>query len=127
VERGTVTSTVFTEDFNDIPEGQARITLLHTIEGESGVDLYGSGLLLMQNLRYPDAEAGRDGAFTVDVPAGRYNFDVTIAENANTVIREANGIEVAAGDTLLLVVLGPQANEGTVLVVTPDGYEVPEE
>jgi hypothetical protein len=127
VERGTVTSTVFTEDFNNIPEGQARITFLHTIEDESGLDLYGSGLLLMQSIRYPDAEAGRDGAFTVDIPAGRYNFDVTIAENANTVIRETNGIEVAAGDTLLLVVLGPQANEGTVLVVPPAGYEVPEE
>jgi hypothetical protein len=126
-ERGTVTATVFTEDYSNVPEGQARITLLHTIEGESGIDLYGSGILLMQNLRYPDAEAGRDGAFTVDVPAGRYNFDVTIAENANTVIREANGVEVAAGDTLLLVALGPQANEGTVLVVTPDGYELPEE
>jgi hypothetical protein len=127
LENETLTSTVFTEDYDDIPEGQARITLLHTIEGESGIDLYGSGIQLIQNLRYPDVAEGRDGAFTRDVPAGRYNFDVTVAENADAVIREAGGVEIAAGDTLLLVALGPQSNEGVLLVVTPDGYENPEE
>lgn len=120
-----ISSTTFTEDFNAIPEGQARITLLHTIEGESGVDLYGSGILLIQNLQYPGGE--RDGAFTRDIPAGRYNFDVTVAENASAVIREANGVEVSSGDTLLLVALGPQSNEGELLVVTQDGYQNPEE
>jgi hypothetical protein len=121
-----ITATVFTEDFNDIPEGQARVTLLHTIEGESGVDLYGSGILLIQNLQYPSG-GDRDGAFTRDIPAGRYNFDLTVAENASAVIREANGVEISAGDTLLLVALGPQSNEGELLVVTPDGYQNPEE
>jgi trimeric autotransporter adhesin len=127
LENETLTATVFTEDFDAIPAGQARITLLHTIEGESGVDLYGSSIQLIQSIRYPDAAAGRDGAFTRDVPAGRYNFDVTVAENAAVVLREVNGVEIAAGDTLLLVALGPQSNEGVLLVVTPAGYQNPEE
>src|SRR5690606_16177248 len=109
-----------------IPAGQARITLLHAIDGEGGVDLYGSGVLLIQNLRYPEG-ASRDGAFTRDIPAGRYNFDLTIAEQASSVIREANGVEISAGDTLLLVGFGPRSNSGELLVVTPDGYENPEE
>jgi hypothetical protein len=127
LENETLTATVFSEDYQDIPEGEARITLLHTIEGESGIDLYGSGILLIQNIRYPDAAEGRDGAFSLDIPAGRYNFDVTVAENADAVIREINGVEIAAGDTLLLVATGPQSNEGVLLVVTPDGYQNPEE
>jgi len=123
----SISSTVFTEDYNAIPEGQARVTFLHTVEGESGLDLYGSGVLLAQNIRYPDAAEGRDGAFSRDIPAGRYNFDVTVAENASAVLREANGVEVEAGDTLLLVALGPQSPEGVLLVVPAEGYQNPEE
>src|SRR5262249_36146594 len=84
-ENESLALTVFAEDFGDTTAGQARITFLHTIEGESGLDLYGSGQQLIQNIRYPDLAAGRDGAFSREVPVGLYDFDATIAENRDAV------------------------------------------
>lgn len=125
-ERDTLTATVFTEDYSALDAGTIRVTLVHTVEGEGALDIYGSGILLIQALRYPDLAAARDGAFTRDLPAGRYNFEANISEG-NTTVRVANGIELEGSNYYMVVALGPQSNEGELLVVTPDGYENPDD
>lgn len=122
LERGTVAATFFEEDFSGLDSATAQITVVHAIEGESALDIVGSSILLIQALSYPDLNAGRDGAFTREVPAGRYNFEANVAESATTV-RVANGVELEGGQSYLIVALGPQSNEGEFLIVTPDGYE----
>src|SRR5690606_7743439 len=124
-EDETLTATVIEEDYSPIPAGSARITVVHTIENESAIDVYGSGVQLIQALRYPDANGG-DGAFTRDVPVGRYNFEANISET-DTTIRVANGTELEDGEYYLIVALGPQANEGELLLVTPEGNSVDDE
>lgn len=126
VEQETITATVILEDYNPIDAGNARITVVHTIENEGSIDIYGSGLLLIQALRYPNPLAGGDGAFTRDIPAGRYSFDATFAET-DLVLRSTDGVEVEDGQYYLIVALGPQAPDGDLLIVTPDGHENPEE
>src|SRR5690606_21876465 len=69
VDRGTITATVFEEDYSPLAAGTVRVTVVHAIEGESAIDVYGSGILLIQALRFPDLASGRDGAFTRDVPS----------------------------------------------------------
>ncbi|GAB5492734.1 MAG: hypothetical protein Phog2KO_29490 [Phototrophicaceae bacterium] len=122
VEDDTLTVTVIEEDYSPIPAGSARITVVHAIEYESAIDLYGSSVQLVQTLRYPGIN-GSDGAFTRDVPVGRYNFEANISET-DTTIRLANGTELADGEYYLIVALGPQANEGDLLIVTPEGYNL---
>ena len=73
-------------------------------------------------MNYPELSAGRDGAFSREVPAGRYNFEANVAESATTV-RVANGVELEGGQSYLIVALGPQANEGDLLIVPVEGYE----
>ncbi len=126
LDRDTLEITVFEEDFSELASGTVQITAVHAIEGESALDIIGSSILLIQALNYPDLDAGRDGAFTREVPAGRYNFEANVAESAATV-RVANGVELEGGQHYLIVALGPQSNEGELLIVTPDGYENPDE
>ncbi|MEO1286487.1 MAG: DUF4397 domain-containing protein [Chloroflexota bacterium] len=124
VEDGTLTATIVAEDYSPIDSGSARITFLHTIENESALDLVGSSILLVQAVRYPDGSG--DGAFTRDVPAGRYNFEANIAES-DTTVRVGNGVEIEDGQYYLIVALGPQANEGELLIITPEGLSLDED
>lgn len=107
VEDGTIDATLISEDLSDIPEDQARITVVHALaDNDTGVDLIGSGVSLIQSLRFPSRANGRDGAFTRDVPPGTYDFDVTVAENADAVLLELDDILLEGGASYLIVALG---------------------
>ncbi|MEO0595575.1 MAG: DUF4397 domain-containing protein [Chloroflexota bacterium] len=120
IENDSLDVTVFTENYGALSDGTARITVLHTIENEREINVYGSTVLLIQVLRYPNAELGADGAFTRDVPAGRYNLSVRLAE-ANLTIRSTTGVELEDGEYYLIVALGPQSEEGDLLIVPSAG------
>ncbi|MEO1645585.1 MAG: DUF4397 domain-containing protein, partial [Chloroflexota bacterium] len=120
IENESLDVTVFTENYGALSDGTARITVLHTIENEREINVYGSTVLLIQVLRYPNAELGADGAFTRDVPAGRYNLSVRLAE-ANLTIRSTTGVELEDGEYYLIVALGPQSEEGDLLIVPSAG------
>ncbi|MEL6526804.1 MAG: DUF4397 domain-containing protein, partial [Chloroflexota bacterium] len=121
VEDGTLAATVFTEDFTEPTDSNnAIITVLHAIEGEGAVNVEGSGITLIEALRYPDTGAGTDGAFTREVPQGTYMLNVTVSATDVTV-RTVSGVDINPGDIFLIVALGPQSNDGDILIVTPDG------
>lgn len=120
LENDSLSVTAFTENYGPLADGTARITVLHTIEGEREFDVFGSSVLLIQFLRYPNADLGADGAFTRDVPAGSYNLSVRLSD-AGVTIRTATGVELDDGEYYLIVALGPQSDEGDLLVVPSGG------
>jgi hypothetical protein len=112
----TLRTTVFTEDIGDIGSDEASLTAVHAMDAPA-IDVYGSGILLVQTLRFP-SDSG-DGAFTRTVPAGTYDFDVTISENQAAVLAEADDIPLEGGTAYMVVALGSE-DEGEILIVTPD-------
>ncbi|MBW4437028.1 MAG: fasciclin domain-containing protein [Pleurocapsa minor GSE-CHR-MK-17-07R] len=106
---GTLTAALISEDYSDIAEGQARVTVFHAIEGAPAVNVTANGALLIGQLAFPGTveEADgqlNDGAFTVNVPAGAYDIQVVTADG--TVILDLPGTEFAAGTNYLVAAIG---------------------
>ena len=88
LENSSLDITVFTEPVDDIDAGNARVTFLHAVADGPIVDVYGSDIRLVQSLRFPGAAT--DGAFTRQLPAGLYNYEITLAENPSALLADTN-------------------------------------
>jgi hypothetical protein len=105
----TLTAAVIAEDYSDLADGQARVTLFHGIEGAPAVNVTANGASLVVQLGFPgtfeDATGAlNDGVFIVDVAAGTYDVQVVTAEGA--VILDLPGTEFAAGTNYLVAAIG---------------------
>jgi hypothetical protein len=75
---------VIVEDYSDIAEGEARLTVLHAADGAVPVSLYLSDeVLVLQGLSYPGAVGDNDGSATVDLAAGTYTLSLTSGDRTN--------------------------------------------
>jgi hypothetical protein len=120
VEEGSLDITTFTEPVDDIDEGNARVTFLHAVADGPIVDVYGSDILLVQSLRFPGPAA--DGAFTRQLPAGLYNFELTLAENPSALLSDTvEDVRMAEGEQYLVVAIGTVDDPEGFYIITIDG------
>ncbi len=123
IENESLDVTVFTESTDDIAEGNARATFLHAVADGPIVDVYGSDILLVQSLRFPDATA--DGAFTRELPAGLYNFEITLAENPTGLLADTGeDIRMAEGEQYLIAAIGTVDEPQGFFIADMDGDTV---
>ena len=125
------------ESFADIPEGNARVTILHAAEGISPVDILANGSPVVTLLAYPgtviNPDGLNDGIATLDVPAGTYDLAVAVNGTSTPVI-DLSGTTLEAGMSYLVAAVGTAPNDdgslGTpiaVVAATDPASFVPEE
>ena len=86
LEDGTLAPALFTENYSNIPAGSARVGLFHAIAGAPAVDVLVDGSAVVTQLAYPNTQAGNDGFFEVEVPAGTYDVQVVSSDGGDVLI-----------------------------------------
>jgi uncharacterized surface protein with fasciclin (FAS1) repeats len=124
------TATVIEEDFSNIEDGNARVTVFHAIEGAPPVDVLANGSPVIELLGYPgtivNPDGLNDGITSLDVPAGTYDLGVTL-NGTSTTILDLPGTELAAGTSYLVAAVGaPDAPDVVVATVAAEDFAAEE-
>ncbi|MGB1287088.1 MAG: DUF4397 domain-containing protein [Aggregatilineales bacterium] len=121
---GTVenNSTAFGWFFDDysrtIEEGSVGVTIYHAIDAAQGVDIYADGELLLEDVAYPSASNALSGARTIDVPAGQYDLSITVANDVETELLTADGVDFLEGSFYTVVAIGLPLEPDVIVVRT---------
>jgi transforming growth factor-beta-induced protein len=115
---GTLAPQVLIEDYNEIPEGRARLTVFHAIEDAPAVDILANGGRLITSLGYPGTLGNNDGLFIIDVPAGTYDVQVVPTGRSAPVVLDLPGTALEANNNYFVAAVGTLDNPGVQLAVT---------
>lgn len=120
VENGTLTAQGIPEDFSAIPDGQARVTFFHAIEGAPTVDVLAEGNVAVPELGYPGTldDGANDGVFVVTLPAGNYDIQIVETGTNAPALADAPGTELASGFAYLIAAIGTPDSPQMIVVPT---------
>ncbi len=118
LEAGTLAPQVLIEDYNEIPEGSARVGVFHAIEDAPAVDVWAGGGVLIPSLAYPGTVGNNDGFFIVDVPAGVYDILVAPAGATEPVVLELTATSLEADTNYFVAAVGTLENPSVALAAT---------
>ncbi len=118
IANGTLGAQVISEDYSPLAAGQARLTMVHSIEGAPGVNVNANGTPIVQNLAYPGTNGDNDGVYTLDVPAGTYAVTVTPFSGGDALI-DAGDVTLEAGMSYFVAATGTLDNPGVTLASAP--------
>jgi uncharacterized surface protein with fasciclin (FAS1) repeats len=111
---------VLVEDFSEIPAGQARVSVVHAIEGAEPVDVLADGAAVIRTLAFPGAREGSDGFATVTVPSNAYDLQVVPFGRGVPVLLDMPNTFLAAGVSYLVAAVGtPDAPQVKVIALNP--------
>lgn len=108
------------EDYSELGEEEARVTIIHGIQGGPDVNVVANGNTvspLVFRLGYENPDEGKDGIVTLDVPAGTYDLQV-IATEGGAVILDLPGTVIEAGKNYFVAAAGTAAEPRLVLAAT---------
>ena len=116
-----ITAHLLEEDYDDLPEFQARVTILHAIPSVGAVDVWADGELFRGRLAYPGSltllDGGtNDGYATFDLVEGSYDLVVVPNGQEGPVLLDLTNTEVAAQTYYLVVATLDEDGNPTVLV-----------
>jgi transforming growth factor-beta-induced protein len=106
LEAGTLTAAVLPQDFSELAEDQARVTVFHAIEDAPAVDVLAGGTPIITQLGFPGTLGDNDGAFTLDVPAGGYDLAVVPSGATEPVVLDLTGTTLDAGTYYFVAAIG---------------------
>jgi transforming growth factor-beta-induced protein len=103
---GTLAPAIITDDFSELAEGSARVTVFHAIEDAPTVDVLADGAVIVPGLAFPGTLGNNDGVFTLDVPAGTYNLAVVPTGETEPVVIDLSGTTLDAGSHYFVAAVG---------------------
>ena len=118
LEAGTLAPQVLVEEYSDIDEGSARVSVFHSIEDAPAVDILANGAPIITNLAYPGTTGSNDGFFVLDVPAGTYDLQVVPAGATEPVVLDLPGTTLDANTNYFVAAVGTLAEPGVALSAT---------
>lgn len=118
LEAGTLAPQVLVEDFSDIAEGFARVSIFHAIEDAPAVDILANGAPAATQVAYPGTQGDNDGFFVLDVPAGTYDLQVVPSGAAEPVVLDLPGTVLAANTNYYVAAVGTLGAPQVVLSAT---------
>ena len=118
LENGTLMPQILVEDFSEIAEGNARVSVFHAIEDAPAVDVLANGAAAITSLAYPGSVEGNDGLFTLDVPAGTYDFQVVPTGAVEPVVLDLTGTTLEANTNYFIAAVGTLAEPAVQVVAT---------
>ncbi|MDZ4766440.1 MAG: fasciclin domain-containing protein [Chloroflexota bacterium] len=107
------------EDYSPIPDGTARVSVFHAIQGAGVIDVRLNGSVAISTLGYPGSLGDNDGFSTVNVNAGP--TDIQIVPNGATtpVLISDDDFPFNAGTNYLVAAVGTPSNPSLVVVAVP--------
>lgn len=105
-EAGTLAPALIAEDNSELDAETARVTVFHAIEGAPAVDVRANGRIVISALAYPGTVGDNDGAFTIEVPAGTYDIQVTPNGASTPVLLDLAGTELSGGTHYFVAAVG---------------------
>jgi uncharacterized surface protein with fasciclin (FAS1) repeats len=118
LEAGTLAPQVLVEDYSDITDGSARVTVFHAIEDAPSVDVLAGGSPVVTALAFPGAQGSNDGAFTLEVPAGSYDLQVVPSGATEPVVLDLSGTQLNADTHYFVAAVGTLAAPQVALSAT---------
>jgi transforming growth factor-beta-induced protein len=115
---GTLAPQVLVEDYSDLAEGSARVSVFHAIEDAPAVDVLAGGTRIIVSLGYPGTLDNNDGLFTIDVPAGTYDLQVVPSGANSPVVLDLPGTTLEANVHYFVAAVGTLANPGVQVAAT---------
>jgi uncharacterized surface protein with fasciclin (FAS1) repeats len=115
---GTLKPAIVAEDYSPIADGNTRVTVFHAIEDAPAVDVRAGGSVVIPQLAFPGTLGSNDGAFTLNVPAGSYDIQVTPAGVSTPVVIDLPGTELAANTNYFVAAVGTLAEPQVALAAT---------
>jgi hypothetical protein len=118
VEDGTLDLAPIVEDYNAFGEpGQTRVTVFHGIADAPPVDVFAGDAEVINLLAFPGRLGSNDGAFILDVPAGRYNLRV-VPDGLSDTLLELSGTILVTNRNYLVAAVGTADAPQVVVVPT---------
>lgn len=114
----SLSAQVLVEDYSDLPEDEARFTLVHAVPDAPPVDVYFNGDPLAESLEFGVMQGDDDGTVSFTVASGNYDIQVTPADDAQTVLLDIPGLSMNAGDHHLIAVVNSLDNLDAFVAVT---------
>ncbi len=118
LEAGTLAPQVLVEDYSNIADGYARVTVFHAIEDAPAVDVLAGGAPIITQLAYPGTLGDNDGLFTLDVPAGSYDLQVVPSGATEPVVLDLPGTMLEANTNYFVAAVGTLDNPSVALSAT---------
>lgn len=121
------------EDFSEIEEDNARVTVFHGIPGVGAVDVRAGEDVIVNALAFPGTFPTplgplNDGVVVLNVPAGTYDLTVVPNGLVAPVLIDLTGTELEAGLSYLVAAVGTGDAPGVVVAVTDPAVDFqPEE
>jgi hypothetical protein len=111
---------VINENFANLAADLARFTMMNAVPGGDPLNLQlTNGRIAVQNLAFPGAAGDNDGVYTFDIPPGAYDFQVTPAGFAGTVVASFEQMNLSGGAHYFIVAYG-SANAPSISVAATD-------
>jgi Domain of unknown function (DUF4397) len=118
VEAGTLAFAPVVEDYSAFEEaGQARVTVFHAIVDAPPVDVLAGDAEIVNLLAFPGRLGSNDGAFSLTVPAGRYNLRV-VPDGLTDTLLDLSGTILVANRNYLVAAVGTAAAPDVVVIPT---------
>jgi transforming growth factor-beta-induced protein len=117
-EAGTLAPQVLVEDYSEITEGNARVTVFHAIEDAPAVDVLAAGAPVVSALSFPGMAGENDGSFVLEVPAGSYDLQVVPTGATEPVVLDLPGTELEANMNYFVAAVGTLDSPQVVLAAT---------
>ncbi|NLX11633.1 MAG: DUF4397 domain-containing protein [Chloroflexi bacterium] len=114
LEAGSLAPTIISEDYADIAEGNARVTVFHAIEDAPAVDVLAGESAVVSNLAF-------NASAMIDVPAGAYDLAVVPTGEMEPVVLDLAGTELMANTNYFVAAVGSLAEPQVVVKATFQG------
>lgn len=105
-EAGTIAPNVLIENHQPVAPDFARLSVTHALADAPDVDVIVNGETVITELAYPGTQGRNDGFYILDIPAGIVNVDVVLTADPETVVMSQSNLELEAGMSYLLAILG---------------------
>lgn len=118
LEGETLTAQVLVEDYSEIAEGNARVSVFHAIEDAPAVDVWANGSAVITELGYPGTLGDNDGFSTLDVPADTYDIQVVPTGATEPVVLDLPDTVLEANTHYFVAAVGTLDAPEVVLAAT---------
>ncbi len=123
-QEGDIVPQVIAQDYSELGEFSAKVTVFHAIPDAPAVDILNDGELLLGRLAFPGTltlqdGGANDGVSDIVVPTGTYDLTVVPNGQSGPVVLDLSGTELEGGTFYFVVAYGTLDDPQVAVAATP--------